>query len=199
MGKGGRYCCCFFFNFPFVFQWTWKHIFCSGCLNLSCFFGCYIEFVFFSQIADLANEDTPQLYAACGRGPRSSMRVLRHGLEVIKTTFQIILFQKNLCVEMWLEWRLVLRKICYFKSSRFPKWLYQSCQVIPMLFGQSRHILKVDLLIQFDIVWFIGEKLLQTSLFSSTACSSSDGMLELTCNLQYILDMSPMWFYYRSS
>ncbi|XP_015777088.1 PREDICTED: splicing factor 3B subunit 3-like [Acropora digitifera] len=34
------------------------------------------------QIADLANEDTPQLYAACGRGPRSSMRVLRHGLEV---------------------------------------------------------------------------------------------------------------------
>lgn len=137
-----------FFNFPFVFQWTWKHIFCSGCLNLSCFFGCYIEFVFFSQIADLANEDTPQLYAACGRGPRSSMRVLRHGLEVMKTTFQIILFQKNLCVEMWLEWRLVLRKICYFKSSRFLKWLYQSCQVIPMLFGQSRHILKVDLLIQ---------------------------------------------------
>ena len=27
-----------FFNFPFVFQWTWKHIFCSGCLNLSHFF-----------------------------------------------------------------------------------------------------------------------------------------------------------------
>ena len=38
--------------------------------------------VIFCQIADLANEDTPQLYAACGRGPRSSMRVLRHGLEV---------------------------------------------------------------------------------------------------------------------
>ncbi|KAG0729789.1 Splicing factor 3B subunit 3 [Chionoecetes opilio] len=34
------------------------------------------------QIADLANEDTPQLYTACGRGPRSSLRVLRHGLEV---------------------------------------------------------------------------------------------------------------------
>ena len=30
----------------------------------------------------LANEDTPQLYVACGRGPRSSLRVLRHGLEV---------------------------------------------------------------------------------------------------------------------
>lgn len=34
------------------------------------------------QIADLANEDTPQLYTLCGRGPRSSLRVLRHGLEV---------------------------------------------------------------------------------------------------------------------
>ncbi|KAL9701788.1 hypothetical protein quinque_005229 [Culex quinquefasciatus] len=34
------------------------------------------------QVADLANEDTPQLYLACGRGPRSSIRVLRHGLEV---------------------------------------------------------------------------------------------------------------------
>ena len=35
-----------------------------------------------AQIADLANEDTPQIYAACGRGPRSTLRVLRHGLEV---------------------------------------------------------------------------------------------------------------------
>ncbi|KAG5273100.1 hypothetical protein AALO_G00147660 [Alosa alosa] len=34
------------------------------------------------QIANLANEDTPQLYVACGRGPRSTLRVLRHGLEV---------------------------------------------------------------------------------------------------------------------
>ena len=34
------------------------------------------------QIADLAMEDTPQLYVACGRGPRSTLRVLRHGLEV---------------------------------------------------------------------------------------------------------------------
>ncbi|KAF7462241.1 Hypothetical predicted protein [Marmota monax] len=38
--------------------------------------------ILFCQIADLANEDTPQLYVACGRGPRSSLRVLRHGLEV---------------------------------------------------------------------------------------------------------------------
>lgn len=42
------------------------------------------------QIADLANEDTPQLYVACGRGPRSSLRVLRHGLEVL--SFKYYLF-----------------------------------------------------------------------------------------------------------
>ncbi len=36
----------------------------------------------FRHLFFVANEDTPQLYAACGRGPRSSMRVLRHGLEV---------------------------------------------------------------------------------------------------------------------
>lgn len=29
-----------------------------------------------------ANEDSVQVYAACGRGGRSSLRVLRHGLEV---------------------------------------------------------------------------------------------------------------------
>ena len=34
------------------------------------------------HIADLAHEDTPQLYVACGRGPSSTIRVLRHGLEV---------------------------------------------------------------------------------------------------------------------
>ena len=37
---------------------------------------------FLCQIADLAHEDTPQLYVACGRGPSSTIRVLRHGLEV---------------------------------------------------------------------------------------------------------------------
>ncbi|CDW54241.1 splicing factor 3B subunit 3 [Trichuris trichiura] len=36
------------------------------------------------EIADLAFEDTPQIYVACGRGPISSMKVLRHGLEVIE-------------------------------------------------------------------------------------------------------------------
>jgi splicing factor 3B subunit 3 len=34
------------------------------------------------QISDLANEDTPQLFVACGRSSRSTLRVLRHGLEV---------------------------------------------------------------------------------------------------------------------
>jgi len=34
------------------------------------------------KVQDLANEDTPQLYVACGNGPGSSLRVLRHGLEV---------------------------------------------------------------------------------------------------------------------
>ncbi|KAL1695035.1 CPSF A subunit region-domain-containing protein [Schizophyllum commune] len=30
----------------------------------------------------MPNSDTPQIFAACGRGPRSSLRTLRHGLEV---------------------------------------------------------------------------------------------------------------------
>uniref|UniRef100_A0A3Q4GIV9 Splicing factor 3b, subunit 3 n=1 Tax=Neolamprologus brichardi TaxID=32507 RepID=A0A3Q4GIV9_NEOBR len=47
------------------------------------------------QIADLANEDTPQLYVSCGRGPRSTLRVLRHGLEV-HTLWPFIHHQPNL-------------------------------------------------------------------------------------------------------
>jgi len=38
--------------------------------------------VFNLQLLIVANEDTPQLYALCGRSSRSSLRVLRHGLEV---------------------------------------------------------------------------------------------------------------------
>ena len=30
----------------------------------------------------LPNSDTPQIFTACGRGPRSTFRTLRHGLEV---------------------------------------------------------------------------------------------------------------------
>lgn len=33
-------------------------------------------------IADLAGEDAPQIYALCGQGGRSTLRVLRNGLEV---------------------------------------------------------------------------------------------------------------------
>ncbi|KAI0977856.1 hypothetical protein GJ496_000285 [Pomphorhynchus laevis] len=35
-----------------------------------------------AHCADLFNEDSPQIFAFCGRGPRSSLRILRHGLEV---------------------------------------------------------------------------------------------------------------------
>jgi len=31
-------------------------------------------------VLDLLREDTPQLYALCGRGPQSTLRILRHGL-----------------------------------------------------------------------------------------------------------------------
>lgn len=30
----------------------------------------------------LPNSDTPQIFAACGRGARSTFRTLRHGLEI---------------------------------------------------------------------------------------------------------------------
>ena len=32
------------------------------------------------RVADLSNEGTPQIYTTCGRGSRSTLRVLRHGL-----------------------------------------------------------------------------------------------------------------------
>ncbi|RKO91294.1 splicing factor 3B subunit 3-like protein [Blyttiomyces helicus] len=35
-----------------------------------------------SKVLNLTDEDTPQIYALCGRGARSSFRILRHGLEV---------------------------------------------------------------------------------------------------------------------
>ena len=34
------------------------------------------------MVGNLANEDTKQIYALCGKGARSSLRILRHGLEV---------------------------------------------------------------------------------------------------------------------
>ena len=35
-----------------------------------------------SQVANLTGEDAPQIYTISGRGPRSTLRILRHGLEV---------------------------------------------------------------------------------------------------------------------
>ncbi|ORZ13418.1 CPSF A subunit region-domain-containing protein [Lobosporangium transversale] len=35
-----------------------------------------------AKVLNLTDEDTPQIYALCGRGARSTMRILRHGLEV---------------------------------------------------------------------------------------------------------------------
>lgn len=37
---------------------------------------------FVSQILDALGEGYPQIFAACGRGPRSSLRVIQHGLSV---------------------------------------------------------------------------------------------------------------------
>lgn len=38
-----------------------------------------------AKVLNLFNTDTPQIFAACGRGARSSLRTLRHGLEVEET------------------------------------------------------------------------------------------------------------------
>jgi splicing factor 3B subunit 3 len=34
------------------------------------------------KVADLTNEETPQLYTISGRGPRSSLKIMRHGLTI---------------------------------------------------------------------------------------------------------------------
>lgn len=34
------------------------------------------------KVLDMFREETPQIYALCGRGPRSTLRILRHGLAV---------------------------------------------------------------------------------------------------------------------
>lgn len=61
------------------------------------------------QIADLANEDTPQLYVACGRGPRSTLRVLRHGLEVSEMAVSELPGNPN---AVWTVKRTVQGTIC---------------------------------------------------------------------------------------
>ncbi|KAM0753797.1 Pre-mRNA-splicing factor RSE1 [Meredithblackwellia eburnea MCA 4105] len=37
-----------------------------------------------SKVANFLGEDTPQIYTACGRGARSTVRILRQGLEVVE-------------------------------------------------------------------------------------------------------------------
>ena len=39
-----------------------------------------------AKVLNLREEDTPQIYTLCGRGARSTFRVLRHGLEVSEVT-----------------------------------------------------------------------------------------------------------------
>ena len=35
-----------------------------------------------AKVVNLADEDTPQIYALCGRGSKSTFRVLRRGLDI---------------------------------------------------------------------------------------------------------------------
>jgi hypothetical protein len=43
----------------------------------------------------LPNSDTPQIFAACGRGARSSLRTLRHGLEVEELLSSDVTYSPN--------------------------------------------------------------------------------------------------------
>jgi splicing factor 3B subunit 3 len=38
-----------------------------------------------AKVLNLFNSDTPQIYTLCGRGARSTFRILRHGLEAEET------------------------------------------------------------------------------------------------------------------
>ena len=63
----------------------WNHYRLFWLVTLLILVSLYYIFCYFSSCRfffKLANEDTPQLYALCGRSARSSLRVLRHGLEV---------------------------------------------------------------------------------------------------------------------
>lgn len=48
-----------------------------------------------ARVMNLLGADTPQIYAACGRGARSSLRTLRHGLEVAEVAQQELSFRPN--------------------------------------------------------------------------------------------------------
>ena len=36
------------------------------------------------RVEDLTNENSPQIYVACGRGSQGTIRALRHGLSVLE-------------------------------------------------------------------------------------------------------------------
>ena len=54
------------------------------------------------KVANLCNEESPQIYALCGRGPRASLRVLRNGLETANVA------QTQVCCSIW--YRVVHRR-----------------------------------------------------------------------------------------
>ncbi len=78
--------CCILFLY--IFCWWLSISFTAFCVFISISYTFQVDKleslspVMSCLVADLAAEDTPQLYIACGRGPQSSLRVLRHGLEV---------------------------------------------------------------------------------------------------------------------
>lgn len=76
------------------------------------------------QVADLANEDTPQLYMLCGRGPRSSLRVLRHGLEVSEMAVSELPGSPN---AVWTVKKRVDGESSYPHSFQLKNANYESC------------------------------------------------------------------------
>lgn len=63
------------------------------------------------MVENLLGEETPQIYVACGRGPRSSLRVLRHGIAVSERAVRyghIECLVNNSQLPSWCtKWRLV--------------------------------------------------------------------------------------------
>lgn len=61
--------------------------------------------------------DAPQIFAACGRGPRSSLKMLRHGLEVEEIVASPLGFQPN---GIWAT-KLTASGACmYYTLERYP-------------------------------------------------------------------------------
>lgn len=110
----------------------------------------------FLQIADLVNEDTPQIYTLCGRGPRSTLRVLRHGLEVRTVFFSFckFVFPLNTLISYAVPatiqgpWYIFCDDALHgvhgvLSVCRCQRWQCQSCPVTPTLCGQWKDTLTV--------------------------------------------------------